>query len=620
MAPNFLVLKKEPGAVLRVPSSTVLAATCAAIISLGLFLRAPDVLQNAQFVAEDGSTYFLGQLHHRLPQLLQPLQGYLVVLLRLVAWFASAFSLEQIPFVYVVSANLLAGACIGYFCYRARELFDSTPILGAVLLLPMVSGIMLDNLVHLQWFSQFVLVGAVILPRPATNASKAWRAGELAAITIAALTGPYALLCTLSYAILQGLRCLAALAGLRGVRDSLGAYLRSLDASALTITAGAAIVTVIIANSDNKIPLHFSAGMLGDLVPIIGEGLQLHMIGQVPIARSLFVTFQLALFGIVALLPDLPRNRAACVAVLLYGWLCLAAGYAKAKTLGTTAPVFNYGDTYFFALAVLQWLVVWRVASNLRFFSRTGATLLVILALSVGACSRPYLHVREAFPDMKWRTYASRIADGESVRVPIYPPPWTFYVASPPPQALTATTRTSALRADHDTNGLAGSMRYPGFNLPVWAPGNLEVIQEEGRQEIGLHSPTWLIFKPPPGPYEISATIGIQRAALIDSTCASANPDGIGASIILHHAGDETIAWHREIDPFHERLDRGPQRLRIASLNVASGDTIEYRVDPGHDGSNVACDWSYVRNLFFRRLEGSGSRTTPDRLHAGNFD
>jgi hypothetical protein len=162
-------------------------------------------------------------------------------------------------------------------------------------------------------------------------------------------------------------------------------------------------------------------------------------------------------------------------------------------------------------------------------------------------------------------------------------------------------------------------LSYPQFNVPPSAP--VRIVQEDGRDVAFLHAPDSITFKPNPGSYVLSATYGIQGAALNDPNCINADPDGIGISIVVSHAGMESVLWHGEIDPFHVAKDRGPQLLGAHSIEIEAGDTLVYRVDPGHGGSNVSCDWSYVRDLVLSRRGDVGwSRTHPGLIFADGFD
>ena len=175
-----------------------------------------------------------------------------------------------------------------------------------------------------------------------------------------------------------------------------------------------------------------------------------------------------------------------------------------------------------------------------------------------------------------------------------------------------------------DSSTAAAELRralYPGFDLEPVAPSDLRVVLEEGKESIFLHAPASLLFAPAPGRYRISAAFGIQNGALTSPGCANADPDGVGVSVVLHHAGREAVVWHSDIDPFHHEQDRGPQRLRAQNVNVDSGDRVEYRVDPGPGGSNTSCDWSYVRDLVFRQGGIVSASADPrDRVFDDDFE
>ena len=161
---------------------------------------------------------------------------------------------------------------------------------------------------------------------------------------------------------------------------------------------------------------------------------------------------------------------------------------------------------------------------------------------------------------------------------------------------------------------------YPGFDLEPVAPADLRVIEEGARQAIFLHAPASLLFAPAPGHYRISAAYGIQDLAMTSPDCAKEAPDGVGVSVVLHHAGHATVMWHNDIDPFQREHERGAQRLRAQNVDVEAGDRVEYRVDPGPAGSNTSCDWSYVRDLVFRPGGVNTDVDRRERIFDDDFD
>lgn len=157
------------------------------------------------------------------------------------------------------------------------------------------------------------------------------------------------------------------------------------------------------------------------------------------------------------------------------------------------------------------------------------------------------------------------------------------------------------------TSQMGGMLLYPGFDFIPVGTTDFKTVMEDGQESLFMHAPAALDFQPPPGRYSARATFGIQRIAVNDAGCIKAIPDGIGVSMVLRHYGEETILSHREIDPFHEPKDVGPQRLDVAGIEVAEGDTVSYRVDAGPAGKNVSCDWSYVRDLLFTPQSGAAA-------------
>jgi hypothetical protein len=148
---------------------------------------------------------------------------------------------------------------------------------------------------------------------------------------------------------------------------------------------------------------------------------------------------------------------------------------------------------------------------------------------------------------------------------------------------------------------LGGLLLYPGFNLMPSAPAELRTIDEDGQQSVFLHAPATIEFQPPPGRYTITAVYGVQAIAINDPGCAKLGADGIGVSLVLRRGGKETLLMHGELNPFRLPRDRGPQRFGLDGIDVVAGDTLDYRVDPGHRGSNVSCDWTFVRDFVFTR-------------------
>jgi len=181
--------------------------------------------------------------------------------------------------------------------------------------------------------------------------------------------------------------------------------------------------------------------------------------------------------------------------------------------------------------------------------------------------------------------------------------------------------RLDMLHADSSSNvsEFAG-MLFPGFNIAPSSPDSVRLVDEDGRQAVFLHAPASLFFALEPGNYRISAIYGIQGAALSDPNCIKDGADGIGVSLVLNHAGASSVVAHADTDPFHTPRDRGPQALRLASVDIAPGDVLEYRVDAGPGGRNTSCDWSYVRDFVLERHGGRRATAPADRIFTDALD
>jgi len=160
---------------------------------------------------------------------------------------------------------------------------------------------------------------------------------------------------------------------------------------------------------------------------------------------------------------------------------------------------------------------------------------------------------------------------------------------------------------------------YPGFNLAPLQSG-LRVVVDEGKKSVFLHAPATLSFAPDAGRYRITATFGLQSVAVSDPGCRKAGADGVGTSLVLRHGSKETRLWHAEVDPFRSAGDLGAHQAMVAAVDVAPGDQIDWRVDPGHGGENTSCDWSYLRDVVFTRNDtGAANRPAaqPDTSKTG---
>ncbi|QBB71847.1 hypothetical protein ELE36_16620 [Pseudolysobacter antarcticus] len=161
------------------------------------------------------------------------------------------------------------------------------------------------------------------------------------------------------------------------------------------------------------------------------------------------------------------------------------------------------------------------------------------------------------------------------------------------------------LTADNTSVDLA-SFVYPGFNLmPTEKHGEGDIILDDEKKALFIHAPGHLRFSPTAATYRVSGEFGVQASALTNHACDTA--DGVGMSVIRLRENVESQLLHIELDPWHVAQDRGAHRFEVKDVSLELGDKIEYRIDPGHAGSNTICDWSYVRDLKFDAQNGDSS-------------
>lgn len=406
------------------------AATLTLLLATALILaaRVPDAFRTPQFIAEDLPIFFLGQRESWIPQLLLPVEGYLDVAPRLIAWLASPFSALSAPFVYAICAIFVAAASITYVSFRAREVFHPLATAIALSLAPVVSWELPGIATNAHWYLQLVLAAACLLPRPNVAVRSALsRTLEFGFVVCAALTGPFCILVT-------GLLALFGLAtwGLRlcgfGGRFGLSEYLARLDRRCIAIVLAGAVVQLGMLWAH---PVHHPPGSAAPiwqhLDSVIGVGLQSHLLGHRKIAASTFILVELGFLAAALLFQKTTAHRLACMLLLSYGVAVLLAGIVKMSAIRMPVQSFNLIDRYFFALVAVHWMMAWRLCANIPGGQWLGlpAMSAALLGLSL---SNPKQLRRPPLPDLHWSAYARKIDAGESVVVPVNPIPWKFLV------------------------------------------------------------------------------------------------------------------------------------------------------------------------------------------------
>lgn len=114
----------------------------------------------------------------------------------------------------------------------------------------------------------------------------------------------------------------------------------------------------------------------------------------------------------------------------------------------------------------------------------------------------------------------------------------------------------------------------------------------DGQRVLGIHAPTDLLFRPPPGARRINAVVGMVPAAYLGRD----HTDGTVAELWQEFPnGEKQLLARRALRPVTQAEDRGDQTLEFSAASAFSG-LIVLRFSPGPEG-NVNYDWCYVRSI-----------------------
>ena len=156
-----------------------------------LFFRQSSAIRHPAFSDEDGLIYFK-QAYEQGPftALLLPYNGYLQIVPRVVAAFASFFPLQSLPRVYAIVSLVLATSALTFFYapnFRCVVASDSTRF-GFVLLLTVMPNFdSLMRIAYMPWFGLFFISLVVLMDLP----NSAWkRAFLFGAVTLATWSTP----------------------------------------------------------------------------------------------------------------------------------------------------------------------------------------------------------------------------------------------------------------------------------------------------------------------------------------------------------------------------------------------------------------------------------------------
>ena len=375
------------------------------IAALLIALRKPWALHTPQLYAEDGSIFLLQDDQMGLRAFWGTYVGYLHLLPRLIAWFASHLAdVAWWPAIYNGAAFLVT---IGLFARFTSARIDvpGKPWLLVSFGLVAHTGEVLLNVTNVQWLASFFLLQQLVLTRP----TSAWqRAGDFTLLIVVGLTGPFSLIYLPLFAW-------------RWWRE------RNFDnlTVLLVLAACAGVQGWLLARAGLEIEAHPQPWRLDMLFAVMGSRLAIWPVFGSGIARALPVP-ALALLGLLLLgafaawvLRPHPRRllRAQIlVAVVLMTIACLRR---MRPDTWETANLEN-GDRYFYiARVLLAWLLIWECDAGPRAVALTARA----LCLAGTLVNLPQF-IQPAPPDYHWADNCDPIRRGTPANIPTLPEGW----------------------------------------------------------------------------------------------------------------------------------------------------------------------------------------------------
>lgn len=382
--------------------------------------RAPDLLTNSQFWAEDGGIFFAQQFGHAWPDVFKPYWGYLLFLPRLIAWLVSFFNVMHAPFLYALLGLIVDALCVSYVTHCSKTLFAPLIVWLSFILVPS-DGFFYGYIANIQWFSQFVLI-TCLFPHENSALKKPQRK-LLAYVMIAAcaLTGPFsALVSALAGAIMFfGLFARTSLP-LARLWCACQKYSSALPKDRLLVV-GICAAAQVITTATSPIGEALSWPTAKVWIDAIGVWPQVHMFGIAFIPATAF--FLLVVAGMAALLRSrmlTSDQKILCVLMFAMATFELLLGALKPGAIG---PSMMGGDRYYFLGKTAAWWVIGLLA--LPYFTKPAQASWIIAGamLWVAFMNIDYMR-RPPLPDLDWHKQARQIRSGEKTPLQINPFWW----------------------------------------------------------------------------------------------------------------------------------------------------------------------------------------------------
>ncbi len=365
---------------------------CLFFLALALVcLKSNDALTFPQLWAEDAAVFLKQQIEQKGLLLFTPYAGYLHAVPRLVAWSASFVSTVHAPLIYNACAIVIAALSVAVCARNLSPAIPSSLVLGVFLLSP-TSGEVFGTITNVQWFLQFPLITYCFIAT--RSGGRVSRIALNLLLVLAALTGPFSIICTLLMAMSLGAFIVVRLTRSTKFADMFIEYFEGRDLLTWALVAVAACIQLSFLYSAGSahadgISLHrLVVGSLGQAAP-------LHMLGFNPLRPVLWpvgfvgMAVYLLFFSRLAFATRIGLTLVLAVSIVEV----LAAGY---KTGVEPLMSLLNGDRYFFALKTVAWWLLFVVLKDLLSSGRQAATctllfLIFVCMLNQGHMIRPAL-------------------------------------------------------------------------------------------------------------------------------------------------------------------------------------------------------------------------------------
>jgi hypothetical protein len=380
----------------------LLVLACAALLAA----RKPWALHTPQLWAEDGSIFLVQDEQMGVHAWIEPYNGYLHLLPRLIAWTArQAADPAWWPAIYNGLAFALSVALFARLASRRVALPAKA---GLVLALALVvgSGEVLINVTNLQWLTAFFLIGQLFLQPPAGIAA---RLTDLAVLGIVGLNGPFALLLLPAFAwrAWRGRNpdTTLALAVVGVCAGTQAWFLAHTGGLTLHEVTGPFQPVGLLATTGSRLviwPLLGPAGVRG--LPTWLHAAAAGLVISWLVARALRAH------------REHPERT---VVALLFCLVAAASAYRARIDTWNHTDMAN-GDRYFYLPRVLlTWLLIWECQAPARTIAWIARA-----ACAVGLAAHAPHFILPAPPDYQWRAHCDPIRHGAPANIHTLPEGW----------------------------------------------------------------------------------------------------------------------------------------------------------------------------------------------------